>query len=72
MAILMHLIFNEGLGNWREINEAAPKYQAVTAADVKRVAETYFTKENRAVATYTRKAAAAKAFPGEKVQENRS
>jgi len=60
MAILMHLIFNEGNGNWREINEAAPKYQAVTAADVKRVAKEYFTKENRAVATYTRKAAAAK------------
>ncbi|MCU0785197.1 MAG: insulinase family protein, partial [Verrucomicrobia bacterium] len=60
MAILHQLIFNEGNGHWREINEAAPKFQAVTAADVKRVAREYFTKENRAVATYTRKAAAAK------------
>jgi len=57
-AILMQLIFNEGLGDWRQVNEAAAQYQAVTAADVKRVAERYFTKENRAVATYTRKAAA--------------
>jgi predicted Zn-dependent peptidase len=60
MAILMHLVFNEGLGTWREVNEAAAKYQAVTAADVKRVALQYFTKENRAVATYTRKATVAK------------
>jgi predicted Zn-dependent peptidase len=63
MAILMHLIVNEGLGDWREINTAAAKYQAVTAADVMRVAKEYFTKDNRAVATYTRKAAAANA-PG--------
>lgn len=60
MAILMQLINNDGLGNWREINEAAPKYQAVTAADVKRVAKEYFTKENRAVAVYTRKPVTAK------------
>jgi predicted Zn-dependent peptidase len=52
--ILMHLIRNDGSGDWREINEAGPKVQAVTAADVKRVANTYFTKENRAVAVYTR------------------
>src|SRR5205823_8134076 len=36
--ILMHLVRNDGEGDWREINEAAPKIQAVTAADVKRVA----------------------------------
>jgi predicted Zn-dependent peptidase len=53
--IMMHLVRNDGEGDWREINEAGPKIQAVTAADVKRVANTYFTKENRAVATYTRK-----------------
>ncbi len=63
MAILMQLIHSDGLGNWREINDAAAKYQAVTAADVKRVAREYFTKENRAVAVYTRKAAAAKPAP---------
>jgi predicted Zn-dependent peptidase len=53
--ILMHLIRNDGNGDWREINEAGPKIQAVTAADVQRVAKKYFTKENRAVAVYTRK-----------------
>ena len=54
-AILMQLIHYDGLGNWKEINEAGPKLQAVTAADLKRVANAYFTKENRAVAIYTRK-----------------
>jgi predicted Zn-dependent peptidase len=61
MAILMQLIQNEGLGNWREINERGAKIQAVTAADVQRVARQYFTKENRAVAVYTRKGEAPKA-----------
>ena len=51
----MHVLFNEGSGDWREVNEAGRKIQAVTAADVKRVAKEYFTKENRAVAIYTRK-----------------
>src|SRR6266702_1652862 len=55
MAILMHLIQNDGEGDWHEINNAGPKIQAVTAADVKRVANKYFTKENRCVAIYTRK-----------------
>jgi predicted Zn-dependent peptidase len=54
--ILMHLIRNDGAGDWHEINDAGPKIQAVTAAEVKRVANTYFTKENRTIATYTRKA----------------
>lgn len=55
-AIMQQLLFSEGEGDWREINNAGPKIQAVTAEDVKRVASTYFTKENRTVATYTRKA----------------
>ena len=53
--ILMQLLHYDGLGNWREINEANAKIQAVTAADLKRVANEYFSKENRAVATYLRK-----------------
>lgn len=60
MSILMQLIFNDGLGDWREINEAGPKQQAVTAPDIKRVANKYLTKENRNVAIYTRKGGAAK------------
>jgi len=60
MSILQQLIWNEGEGDWREINAANAKTQAVTAADVKRVAAEYLTKENRAVATFTRKAATPK------------
>ena len=53
--ILMQLIHNDGEGDWQEINERGPRIQAVTAAEVKRVANTYFTDENRTVAIYTRK-----------------
>ncbi len=60
MAILKQLIRTEGNNDWREINQAGAKVQAVTAADLQRVARQYFTKENRAVATYTRKAGEAK------------
>jgi predicted Zn-dependent peptidase len=61
LPILFQLIQNDGRGRWQEVNEAGAKIQAVTAADVQRVARRYFTKENRAVAVYTRKAGA----PGE-------
>jgi len=55
--ILMQLIQSDGNGDWHEINDAGPKIQAVTADDVRRVANKYFTKENRSVAVYTRKTA---------------
>jgi len=55
MSILMSLVRNDGSGHWREINEAGAKVQAVTAADVQRVARQYFNKENRSVGVYTRK-----------------
>lgn len=55
MSILMQLIFYDGLGDWREINDAGAKYQAVTAQDIQRVAKKYLTRENRTVAVYTRK-----------------
>jgi predicted Zn-dependent peptidase len=55
MSILQNLIWNDGEGDWREINAAQPKLEAVTAADVMRVANEYFTKDNRAVAIFTRK-----------------
>ena len=50
----MQIMRSEGLGNWREINEADQNpggYPGGFAA----VAKKYFTKENRAVAIYTRK-----------------
>jgi len=55
MAVLFQLIFNEGLGDWREVNNAAARIQAVTAGDLRRVAGEYFTRENRTVAIYRRK-----------------
>ena len=55
-AIMQALLRYDGLGHWQEINEAGPKLQAVSAADVKRVAETYLTKDNRNVASIVRKA----------------
>ena len=54
----MQLIRGDGQGDWREINEAGAKIQAVTAADVARVAKTYLTRENRCVGVYTRKPSA--------------
>ena len=53
--ILHQIMYYEGEGDWREINTRGAKIQAVTAADVKRVANEYFSKENRTVAIYTRK-----------------
>jgi predicted Zn-dependent peptidase len=53
--ILFQIINAAGLGDWREVNEAGPQHQAVTAADIRRVVATYFTKNNRAVAIFTRK-----------------
>ncbi len=61
MGILYQLMGNEGRGDWKEFNEGPKKIQAVTAEDVRRVAQTYLTKENRGVATYTRKPGAADA-----------
>ena len=56
--IFLQILQNEGAGDWREVNEANAKLQAVTAEDVQRVAKKYFTQEARAVAIYTRKAGA--------------
>jgi len=53
--ILMAIMRAEGTSGWRAINEAGPKLQAVTPADIQRVAKQYFTRENRAVAIYKRK-----------------
>ena len=61
IAILFQTMFNEGLGDWREINDGPKKIQAVTAEDVRRVAQAYLTKENRGVAIFTRKGGAAAA-----------
>ena len=63
--LMIQLAYAEALGDWTEINKESAKIQAVTAEDVQRVANQYFAKTNRAVATYTRKAGAAVAVDPE-------
>ncbi|MHB8079625.1 MAG: M16 family metallopeptidase [Candidatus Krumholzibacteriia bacterium] len=46
----------EATGSWRDADADDRAVQLVTADDVQRVAKTYFTRENRAVAVWTRKA----------------
>jgi len=53
----------EGTADWRMADKLDDAVQAITAADVQRVAETYFTRENRAVAIWTRKGGAAPEDP---------
>ena len=54
--LLVQLIQYEGVGDWKSINNEIPNILNVTAEDVRRVAGKYLVKENRTVATYTRKA----------------
>ena len=55
MSLLIQLAFAEAVLDWREINDGPAKYEAVTAADIRRVANRYFADTNRSVATYRRK-----------------
>ncbi len=64
--LLLQLLFYDGWGNWRYLNEWSEKTLAVTPEDVQRVAKQYFTAENRTVASYNRKAGtAAEEIPAE-------
>jgi predicted Zn-dependent peptidase len=56
MSLFIQLAFNEALLDWREINESPAKYEAVTAAEIRRVARKYFGATNRSVAIYRRQA----------------
>jgi predicted Zn-dependent peptidase len=51
----LQLISYDALGDWRLINTAPERADAVTAADVQRVAREYLGKETRTVATFRRK-----------------
>ncbi|MFN7941786.1 MAG: pitrilysin family protein [Thermoanaerobaculia bacterium] len=55
----LQLLFYDGWGDWKYLNTWSDKTLAVTAEDVTRVAKRYFTRENRTVATYSRKAGSA-------------
>ena len=57
--ILVQLLVAEGYGDWTEMNSGPKKLDAVTAADVQRVAQTYLVEENQATALVSRKAGAA-------------
>ncbi|HBS29163.1 MAG TPA: hypothetical protein DEB06_06855 [Phycisphaerales bacterium] len=52
--LLVQMGLFEAAGDWRYINEHPRAIQAVTAEDVKRVANTYFARKNRSVAIYNR------------------
>ena len=55
--LMVQLLVAEGNGSWQSFNENPKKVQAVTAADVQRVAQKYLQPEQRAVALYYTKAA---------------
>ena len=55
--IMFQLLQNEGTGDWRRINTQAEEMDAVSAADIQRMAKQYLTKETRAVGIFTRKKA---------------
>ena len=52
--LMMQLLIREGNRGWEHVNSDPALYEAVTAADVMRVAGTYFKPETRAVAIYYR------------------
>jgi len=55
MSILRQLLVYDGLGDWRYINTASAETDAVTEADVQRVARQYLTPETRTVGVFRRK-----------------
>ena len=57
--LMMQLLIRENTRGWETINMDPPLYDAVTAEDIMRVADLYFTPETRAVAIYYRKGGAA-------------
>ena len=61
--ILIQLLYYDGLGDWKYINTYADEIDAVSAADLQRVAKEYFTKENRTVGIFLRKEGAAPEDP---------
>jgi predicted Zn-dependent peptidase len=56
-SIAIQLLYYDGLGDWKYINSYADEVDAVTAADIQRVARAYLTKENRTVGVFLRKEA---------------
>lgn len=59
--VLVQLLHYEGVGDWRYINTSALAVDAVTAADLRRVAQKYLVRENRTVGVFLRREGAAAA-----------
>jgi predicted Zn-dependent peptidase len=53
--IHLQLMYYDGLGDWKYINTYADEIDAVTTADLQRVAREYLTRENRTVGIFLRK-----------------
>ena len=67
-SLLLQLLLRDSYRGWETINTDPPKLQAVTAADIRRVAGKYFTRENRTILVFHTKekeAAAGGAAPEE-------
>ncbi len=62
-AVFMQLVRYDATADWQLINRAPELADAVTAADIRRVAQEYLKPENRTVGTFLRKAGAAPADP---------
>ena len=56
--IALQLMYYDGLGDWKYINTYSDEIDRVTAADLQRVARSHFTRENRTVGVFLRKAGA--------------
>ncbi len=54
--LMVQLLYYDGLGDWRYLDNWADRTLAVTAEDVQRVARAYLSRENRTVGIYHRKA----------------
>ena len=52
--LAIQLLIYDGMGDWTYLNTWSERTLAVTAEDVKRVAQSYLTADNRAVAQYFR------------------
>jgi predicted Zn-dependent peptidase len=62
-AVFVQLVRYDALGDWRLINTSPELADAVSAADLQRVAREYLTKENRTVGVFLRKQGAAAEDP---------
>jgi hypothetical protein len=54
--LMYSMLMREANRGWETLNSDPPLYEAVTADDIMRVADTYFEPENRTVAIYYRQA----------------